>query len=154
MVTYERATVVDAPLDTVWAFHADPAGLEAVTPEWLGLTVESVDRPADSSEAALPAGTVITIRVTPFGILPASRWRSHITASEYSTGQAMFRDESDTPGIDRWVHTHRFESVSTGTLIHDRVEVEASIPGLSLVLPRLLAPLFALRHRRAHQVFD
>ena len=159
MPVYERSTVVDAPLETVWQFHSDTAGLEALTPSWLDLRIESVTGPDDDPDPdVLEAGSTITSSIRPLGIGPRQRWVSAIRERRRRDHAALFRDEMVDGPFPHWVHTHRFESVDGGTRVHDRVEYR--LPGGPL--GRLLGPLgwigfepmFRHRHVRTKELLE
>ena len=87
MATYRRETHVDAPFEDVWAFHSTTAGLEALTPGFMNLRVESVVGPdGDADPEELDAGSRIELSVRPLGIGPRQRVVSVIAAREYGDG--------------------------------------------------------------------
>lgn len=159
MPVYERETVVAAPFDEVWAFHSDESGLEALTPGWFNLRVESVEGPdGDPNPEVLEPGSTITSSIQPFGVGPRQTWISYIDRREAGDGTAMFRDEMVRGPFPHWVHTHRFEAVSGGTRVHDHVEYR--LPGGPL--GRLAGPaawlgfepMFRHRHRRTKELLE
>lgn len=155
MQTFERETVVDAPLDEVWAFHSTIDGLRALTPTWLALRIESIDSPRDQNPGALVAGTTIYGSVAPFWVLPRQYWSSTIEARSEFDDECSFVDTMDDGPIPRWEHTHRFVSTNEGTRIVDHVEFEP--PGGALgrfVLPVLLRVFFAYRHWRTREILE
>ncbi len=149
MSHFARTTLVEAPLSDLWEFHQDVDGLFELTPSWVGVSVESIE-PADRP---LDAGTEIVFSTSPLGVLPGSTWRSTIVDHTKRDEYAMFRDETDTALVDRWVHTHHFYAVDRGTVVHDEVEygLRAPIPDKFMRLP--LAVLFRYRHWRLHRLF-
>lgn len=157
MSVYERSVVVDAPFEEVWAFYSSESGLEAITPDWLHLRVESVEGPdGDPDPDVLEAGSTIRSSIRPFGVGPRQRWTSYIVRRRRENGRALFRDEMIRGPFPRWVHTHRFEAVEDGTRVHDRVEYR--LPGGPL--GRLAGPfgavgfepMFCYRHRRTREL--
>lgn len=157
MATYERATVVRAPLDAVWEFHVGVYGLEALTPDWLNLQVESTMRPADSQDTdGFAEGSEVRLSVQPFGVGPRRSWTSRIRNREEGDDEASFEDEMVRGPFPEWVHTHQFRTVEDGTEIRDVVRYELP-PGrlggwLSPVGVVGLAPMFRFRHRRAREL--
>ncbi|WP_254863249.1 SRPBCC family protein [Halovivax gelatinilyticus] len=151
MVVYQRQTVVDAPFDRVWAFHAGIDGLTAVTPNWMGLEVDRVVAPAGGSADDLGVGSRLELSLSPFGFVPAGSWTALITDRAVGTDAAWFRDEMVEGPFDRWIHTHRFTAVDGGTRITDRVDYELPAVG-ALGLSGIAHPFFELvfrdRHRR------
>jgi ligand-binding SRPBCC domain-containing protein len=123
MPSYERSVRVDAPLDDVWEFYSWVDGLEAVSPDWMGLRIESVVGPdGEPDRGILEAGSEVTLSTRPFGVGPRQRWTSVITERERTDGTAYFRDEMVSGPFERWVHTHAFYADGDETLLRDHVE--------------------------------
>jgi ligand-binding SRPBCC domain-containing protein len=157
MAVYERRTRVAASLDDVWEFHSRTSGLEALTPAWMNLRVESVRGPeGDPDPDVLEAGSEIRLSTRPFGIGPRQRWVSVITDRERTDGSAYFRDEMADGPFARWVHTHRFFADGDETVVSDRVEYR--LPGGQLgnalsPLARVgFEPMFRFRHRKTREL--
>ncbi|MEY7850860.1 SRPBCC family protein [Natrarchaeobius sp. A-rgal3] len=132
MATYERRTTIDAPLADVWEFSADVSGLEAVTPNWLGLRVESViGSDGNLDPDGLEVGTEISLSMRPFGVGPRQYWTSLITEVERREGVAYFRDEMVHGPFDRWVHTHSFFADGDRTILRDHVAYELPLGPLA-----------------------
>lgn len=151
MAVFERSVSVRAPLDEVWAFHATVEGLEAVTPGWFNLRVESVVGPdGQSTTGELNEGDEVTLSVRPFGVGSRQSWTSRILRRELSDDHAVFIDEMLDGPFPRWHHTHRFEAISVGTRMTDRVEYTLPLgpgSGLSGIAWPGFAAVFAQRHR-------
>ena len=131
MPTYERRTTVDAPLEDVWQFHSQISGLEALTPDWMGLRVESVVGPDGTLDPELlEEGAEISLSMRPLGVGPRQYWTSLITAREHDDGSAFFRDEMVHGPFDHWAHTHSFYADGDRTVLQDRVEYELPRGGL------------------------
>ncbi|WP_123538837.1 SRPBCC family protein [Halosimplex salinum] len=157
MPVYERETVVDAPFEAVWDFHSRPSGLEALTPDWMHLRVESAVGPdGDPDPDVLDTGSKIESTIAPFGVAPRQRWVSYIAAREESDGEGVFRDEMMRGPFPKWVHTHTFEAVDGGTRIHDHVEYE--LPVVRGLLGPLgwvgFEPMFRHRHRKTKELLE
>jgi ligand-binding SRPBCC domain-containing protein len=153
MTVYERSVRVAAPLETVWDFHSQASGLEALTPAWMRLRVESVTGPdGDADPDVLETGSRIVTSVRPGGVGPRTRWESVITDRERRSGAAMFRDEMAAGPFDHWRHTHSFFADDGDTIVSDRVSYR--LPGGRLgevvgpVASIGLEPMFRYRHRR------
>lgn len=157
MSTYERSVRVAAPLETVWDFHSRIGGLEALTPDWLDLRVESVRGPDGQPDLdVLAEGTEVRLSAAPLGVGPRQRWTSRITERERGDGVARFRDEMVDGPFPEWVHTHSFFADGEGTLVRDRVRYELPLGWLGRRLGPLgrlgLAPMFRFRHRRTREL--
>lgn len=151
MARYRRRTRVHAPIEEVWSFQSTVEGLEAVTPGWMGLRVESVRGPAgEEGSVLLEEGATVRLSMCPFGVGPRQRWTSRIVERVRRERVAWFRDEMVEGPFPRWVHTHRFRADGDGTVVID--DVEYVLPFLPGPLSALGRPgfelLFAYRHRR------
>jgi len=152
MATYDRSTVVAAPFEEVWAFHDSLEGLEALTPDWVGLRIESVEGPDGDRSIDLDVGTRATISVRPFGVGPRHRVETTIVERERDDESGHFVDTFAGGPFARWRHTHRFEAVEGGTQITDHVEYALRGGPVGRALSPLavggFAPAFRDRHRR------
>ncbi|WP_265110578.1 SRPBCC family protein [Halosolutus halophilus] len=125
MPLYERETTVRVPLEEVWEFHSRLSGLEALTPDWMGLRVERVIGPdGEPDPDRLEAGSEVDLSMRPFGVGPRQHWTSIITERERDEGMAYFRDEMVHGPFDRWVHTHAFYADGDETVLRDHVDYE------------------------------
>lgn len=159
METYERAVRVEAPLERVWEFHIQVAGLEDLTPDWMGLRVEDVRHPeGDREPDVLHEGSSVRVSAALGGVGPRQRWTSEIVATAFGEGSAYFRDEMRDGPFPTWVHTHLFYRDGDGTLVRDRIRYELPGGGLGRRLGPLgavgLAPLFRYRHRRTKALLE
>jgi ligand-binding SRPBCC domain-containing protein len=157
MAVYERRTRVRAPLDEVWAFHSQLSGLEALTPPWMDLRVETVRGPeGERDPEVLDAGTTIRLSIRPFGVGPRQRWTSVILERTEKPGSARFRDEMREGPFRRWEHTHSFFADGDETLVVDRVKYELPLGPLSEAVSPLawvgFEPMFRYRHRRTREL--
>lgn len=151
MAVFERSVSVRAPLDKVWAFHTTVGGLEAVTPDWLDLRLEShVDPDGDPRNGELVEGGEVTLSIRPLGLGPRQYWTSRVTRRERGEERGELVDEMVDGPFPRWQHTHRFETTPEGTRLTDRVEYELPLgpaSGLSGLAWPGFAVVFAQRHR-------
>jgi ligand-binding SRPBCC domain-containing protein len=159
MVTYRRETWIDAPFDEVWAFHATTDGLEALTPDFMHLEIETVTGPdGETDPEELGTGSRIEMSVRPFGVGPRQQIVSVITERTLEDGAGSFRDVMESGPFDQWKHTHQFFADGSRTRLVDRVEYR--LPGGRLgraasPLGRLgLAPMFRDRHRRTRRLLE
>jgi ligand-binding SRPBCC domain-containing protein len=157
MTEYQRRTRVAAPLDRVWEFHSQVSGLEALTPAWMNLRVESVCGPdGDPDPDVLEAGARIEASVRPFGVGPRQGWTSVITDRERTADAASFTDVMEGGPFRRWEHTHRFFADGAETVVDDRVSYALPLGAVGEALGPLarvgLEPMFRYRHRRTRQL--
>jgi len=155
MQSFERETVVDAPLDRVWTFHSTVDGLRALTPDWVALRIEEIDRPDPGARNSdiLTEGTEIHASVAPFWVLPRQHWVSVIESREEWDDSCVFVDTMDAGPLSGWEHTHRFVAVGDRTRIVDHVEYEPpSNPVARVLVNHGLEPMFAYRHRRTRDI--
>jgi ligand-binding SRPBCC domain-containing protein len=121
----ERSQRVAVPPERAFAFYADAANLEPLTPPWLHFQLLTA-RPI-----ALEPGALLDYRLRLHGF-PIS-WQTRIEAWE---PPGYFRDTQARGPYALWEHEHLFEPDGDATTIHDRVRY---------ALP--LGPLGALAHR-------
>lgn len=110
---FEREQRLPRPLDEVFAFFADPANLELITPPWLRFRILGASTPT------VCGGTRISYRLALHGI--PIRWVSLI--SDWSPPR-RFVDQQVRGPYRSWLHRHEFVAVEGGTLVRDRVEYE------------------------------
>ncbi|WP_267639231.1 SRPBCC family protein [Haloarchaeobius amylolyticus] len=159
MPTYRRETVVRAPFEDVWEFHSKVSGLEALTPDWMHLRVESVTGPdGDPDPGILEPGAEIDMSMRPLNVGPRQRWTSVITEREEDDGAAFFRDEMRGGPFRKWVHTHSFYATDGGTKVEDRVEYRLPLGGLGDIAGPLawvgFEPMFRARHRATKKLLE
>jgi uncharacterized protein len=122
------SSVVDAPPDEVFAWHARPGAIHRLTPPWQPM---GVVREADT----LDGGRAV-LRL-PLGL----RWGARHTGY---TPPHRFVDELDSAPLSwalKWRHSHEFAAEDDNrTRMTDRVDTP--VPGV------LLRSMFAYRHRQ------
>ncbi len=136
----ERRQLVERPRDEVFAFFADAANLEAITPGFLRFSIRT------PLPIAMREGTRIEYTLRLFG-LPL-RWRTLISVWEEGR---RFVDEQVSGPYALWRHTHTFEAVEGGTLVTDVVDyaLPFGVVGRfahALLIRRTLERIFAHRH--------
>jgi ligand-binding SRPBCC domain-containing protein len=100
--------------EEIFAFFADAANLDAITPPWVRF------RTITPGPIEMRVGMLIDHRLRIHGV--PIRWRSKITAWE---PPARFVDEQIRGPYRVWVHEHLFEQRDGGTVVRDRVRYAA-----------------------------
>jgi ligand-binding SRPBCC domain-containing protein len=133
----ERSLQVARPLDQVFAFFADAANLEAITPTFLRFRILT------PTPIEMRAGARIDYALSLFGA--PLRWRSRIT--DWQPG-VRFVDEQESGPYALWRHTHTFEPQGSTTLVHDVVEYALPLGPLGQVARALFV------RRALDRIFD
>jgi ligand-binding SRPBCC domain-containing protein len=134
----ERVQVVPRRRSEVFAFFADPANLEQLTPPSLRFTILT---PAPIEMAV---GARIDYRIKLSGI--PLRWRTRIAAFE---PEQRFIDVQERGPYKLWHHTHVFRELGEDrTEIHDIVHYEVGFGPLG----RAANALFV--HSRLDEIFE
>ena len=145
----ESAVRLAAPLESIFAFFADAANLELLTPAWLHFRILS------PLPLAMAVGTRINYRLRLRGV--PIRWQSEITAWE---PPCRFVDEQRRGPYRVWIHEHRFavehrEGREPVVVASDRVDY--AVPGgrlaNRLLVARDLRRIFAYRGDRLRERF-
>lgn len=139
MTTWElRACLrVPRPRPEVFAFFADAANLEALTPSLLAFHVLT-PQPIE-----MRPGAIIEYRLRVHG-LPV-RWKTEITAWEPPD---RFMDEQRRGPYRMWVHEHTFEDApGGGTFVRDHVRYQVPFGRLAnwLVVEKDVRKIFGYR---------
>lgn len=129
-MVFEFSSVVDAPVDEVFAWHGLPGAITRLAPPWQPVRVgaEAGSLRDGTAELVLPGGP---------------KWIAAHQAAAYRPPH-QFADRLATPVLSTvlpWQHTHRFEADGPGrTVVTDHVETP--------VPAALLRSMFAYRHRQ------
>ena len=129
------SSVVDAPRDEVFAWHARPGAFLRLSPPWQPMRVitEADSLQNGRAELALPGGLRWVAEHQADGYDPPRRFVDTIGATGLASLPARI--------AVRWRHIHEFEDVGEDrTRVIDRVETP--VPALAL------RPMFAYRHRQ------
>jgi ligand-binding SRPBCC domain-containing protein len=122
----ERTQVVAVPIEEAFAFFADAANLERITPPWLRFRI--VEAPRE-----LGPGARLRYRLRLFGV--PIRWRTEIVEWRPPRG---FLDVQRRGPFLLWEHTHRLRPVAGGTEIYDHVRYRLFLGPLGALVRRLL----------------
>ena len=133
----ERVQTIHRGSDEVFAFFADAANLERLTPPFLRFRILT------ALPIPMSAGTRIEYSLRLFG-LPFT-WRTLITQWEPGVS---FVDEQESGPYALWRHTHRFESQGAKTIMHDLVEYAEPFGPLGSVAHGLVVK------RTVERIFD
>jgi ligand-binding SRPBCC domain-containing protein len=142
----KREQLVPRPRPEVFAFFADAANLERITPPALRFEIIT------PLPIVMAEGTRIDYRLRLFGV--PFRWRSLIS---HWNPEESFVDEQLSGPYALWVHKHTFIEQGDRTLVRDEVRYRlplAPLGDLSLPLVRLqLARIFDHRARVLRELF-
>ena len=146
------------PIETVFAFFANPANLPRLLPSWQHARVEhSTLVPPPPPPQLFPAsitagsGTRLSLTFRPFPFSPFRiHWDALIEDFRWLEG---FCDVQLRGPFRSWRHCHTVQSHRSGTLLRDEVEYELPLGPLSpladkLFVHRQLAATFQYRHGR------
>jgi ligand-binding SRPBCC domain-containing protein len=132
--TFKTEQWVPYPIESVFAFFADPANLPRLMPQWQMARIEHaklLPPPAEGS-SGLPlsklagAGSEMTISFRALPLLPfRMRWEAVIPEFEWNN---HFCDEQRKGPFAYWRHCHRVSSQATGrhpgTMVADHLVYE------------------------------
>jgi len=128
--TFQSEQWVAYPVETVFAFFADPRNLPALMPKWQNARLEhaAIIAPSRSGAQAEMAGTGSRVTFS-FRFLPGLpfrvHWESEITDFALNS---HFTDRQVKGPFADWVHTHRIHSVDRAginiTVMVDQVEYD------------------------------
>lgn len=128
-MTFVHSSLLDAPVEEVFAWHGRPGAIARLTPPWQPVRVlQEAESLADGRAVlGLPGGL---------------RWVADHVPEEYAPPYAFEDRLTSRPlaPLVRWRHRHEMTAEGAGTRLTD--VVTARLPG------RLLAPMFAYRHRQ------
>lgn len=140
----QRDLIVPASLSETFAFFADAANLERITPPWLHFSILT------PMPVQMRSGLEIAYRIRLYG-LPIP-WRSRI--DEWQP-DGCFVDRQIVGPYRWWQHEHRFESVPGGTRVLDHVDYAPRAGWVSrAVVRRDLGRIFEYRHEALRRTFS
>jgi ligand-binding SRPBCC domain-containing protein len=143
----ERSQLIPRPQHEVFAFFADAANLERLTPDFLRFQIET------PLPMEMRAGALIDYRLTLMG-LPV-RWRTRISSWE---PPQRFCDDQERGPYALWHHVHEFEAMGDQTRMSDRVDYRLPLGPLGtlahvLSVRRMLERIFDHRRSVIEQLF-
>lgn len=143
-----RSQLVARPLEEVFAFFADAANLDALTPPFLRFRILT------PMPIELRAGSQLDYKLALFGI--PVRWRTLIT--DWQPGR-RFVDEQASGPYALWRHTHEFEAQGDATLMRDTVDYSLPLGPLGslahgLFVRGTLQRIFDFRREAVHRLLD
>jgi ligand-binding SRPBCC domain-containing protein len=150
MPIFERSIDIDAPLETVFAFHLDTRNVPRITPP-----TQQVTQIEGTFPLVLGAEVQMLLRQDP--IPTAQPWKIRVTALEEPT---LIVDELvDNPNFVHFVHTHRFASSPTGgTTLTDQIDWEMpnSMAGrmATPIAKGILEKVFTARQERTKALLE
>lgn len=131
----EYASVVDHPIEEVFAWHTRPGAMRRLVPPWQPMRVvaETTSLADGTAILGLPAGMRWIARHDPSGYDPPYQFVDALSSDGLMTLPPRV--------IGWWRHTHRFSDAGDErTRVHDRVDT--TVPGAAL------RSTFAYRHRQ------
>ncbi len=131
----EYASIVDHPLEEVFAWHTRPGAMRRLVPPWQPMRVvaETTSLADGVAILGLPAGLRWIARHDPAGYDPPYQFVDALSSDGLMTLPPRV--------IGWWRHTHRFSDAGDErTRVHD--EVDTTVPGAAL------RSTFAYRHRQ------
>jgi uncharacterized protein (TIGR01777 family) len=131
----QYASIVDHPLDEVFAWHTRPGAMRRLVPPWQPMrVVKETESLADGTAIlGLPGGLRWVAQHDPAGYDPPHQFVDVLSSDGLMTMPPRV--------IGWWRHIHRFSAAGPGrTRVHD--EVDTTVPGLAL------RSTFAYRHRQ------
>ena len=142
----EREQLLECPIERVFAFYADAANLEALTPRFLRFRIVT------PLPIAMRVGTRIDYALSLHGV--PIRWRTLITRWDPGAG---FVDEQEAGPYAYWRHEHVFEARGRQTLMRDTVDYREPLGALGRVAHALfvrgaLERIFDFRRDAAHRL--
>lgn len=133
------------PLPEVFAFFAEAANLQRITPPWVDFRIVT------PLPIEMRVGALIDYRLKVHGV--PLNWRTAITAWD---PPHHFVDTQVKGPYWRWVHSHRFRAAPGGTLVDDTVDfaVPGGWPIERLFVRRDLTGIFLHRQHATLAAFE
>ena len=138
-----RETVVDRPIQETFAFFANAANLQVLTPGWLNFRILT------PQPIGMAQGAEIDYRIVLYSIpIP---WKTRIVRWE---PDVCFVDQQVVGPYRWWHHEHRFEPVAGGTRVVDDVRYVPRARWLTAPLvQRDVERIFTYRQQKLLELF-
>lgn len=145
----EQVSVVDAPVDAVWARVTSFVGIRDELAPWLSM---SVPRGAEDLDVTtVPLGRPIGRSwITVLGIIPVDY--DDLTIVGLEPGRS-FHERSTLWSASRWEHERVLTPVDDRTEVHDRLTFVSRLPVGTGFHAGVVRRLFEHRHRRLARHF-
>ncbi|MDZ7884335.1 MAG: TIGR01777 family oxidoreductase [Mycobacterium sp.] len=136
----EYDSIVDHPIDEVFAWHTRPGAMRRLVPPWQPMTViAETDSLADGQAVlGLPGGLRWVAQHEPAEFDPPHRFVDTLAADGPASWPARV--------IGTWRHTHEYAEAGTGTRVYDRID--------TVVPAAALRPMFVYRHTQLAEDLD
>ncbi len=145
MANYRKSTPIPVPAKQLYNWHARPGAFDRLAPPWDN--IETLEAQGGIEDGAI---RIMKLRQGPLSLLWEAHHHGHIPGRQ-------FIDEQVRGPFKRWVHTHRFESISDhSSQLVDKIDFALPLAplshrvGMSQALNKL-DPMFAFRHRRTYE---
>lgn len=144
MIHYQLSSLIDAPVEVVWAFHERSDVLDKLAPPWQPMTI--VRR-----EGGLDVGAITEFQIW-LGAIPIRWLAQHTVCEKYR----LFVDEQAEGPFQFWRHQHQFAAEQGKTRLTDTIT--CTLPGgewtdwvAGWAIEAQLDSLFRYRHRITQQ---
>ena len=143
MATFVKSVIIDAPVETVFAFHERPDALQVLSPPFPPMRVLR-------KNGGIETGSRVELRM---GLM---EWEALHTAFERNQ---VFADRQIRGPFLQWEHRHEFEDLGDTTRLTDRVTylLPGGLPAhvaLGWLVKLALEALFAYRHRVTKRICE
>jgi ligand-binding SRPBCC domain-containing protein len=149
---FERQSIVDAPVEQVWARVVTPEGINDELRPWMTMSMPRGAR--DLTVDTVPVGTPVgRCWMRLFGVLPFDY--DHLMIAELDPGRG-FDEQSTMLSMRSWRHQRTVEPDGDAkTVVRDRLTFELRTPlrPLTPIVTRGIGALFGHRHRRLQRYF-
>ena len=137
---FKKKSQINAPVETVFNWHARPGAIKRLSPPWDPLEVIH-----SSGGIHIGAQVVMKMKAGPI------HYKWHARHIEYEKN-SMFKDIQISGPFSKWVHTHRFEPIGNDRcLLEDTIEYALPFHPISTVImdgfvQKKLNRIFTYRH--------